>query len=153
MRMNHLISHNGDHQWPPRSCDLTPCDLFLWDSHKSLVYVNKPWNIHDLKEEIRQVVRQSLASFRDRVLACQRCRGTHMPDIVLRTWNGRVNWTCLCPILMCFKNKVHILNVSKPARFLKEPLLHQVKDYFIIEDFGNHTPCHRLYGGKINSTK
>ena len=25
-----LISRNGDHQWPPISCDLTPCDFFFF---------------------------------------------------------------------------------------------------------------------------
>ena len=24
-----VISRNGDQNWPPRSCDLTPCDFFL----------------------------------------------------------------------------------------------------------------------------
>jgi hypothetical protein len=26
----HVISRNGDQNWPPKSCDLTPCDFFLW---------------------------------------------------------------------------------------------------------------------------
>ena len=25
-----VISRNGDVQWPPRSCDITPLDFFLW---------------------------------------------------------------------------------------------------------------------------
>ena len=25
-----VISRNGDQNWPPRSCDLTPCHFFLW---------------------------------------------------------------------------------------------------------------------------
>ena len=29
MRTDRFISRNGDHQWPPRSYDLTPCDFFL----------------------------------------------------------------------------------------------------------------------------
>lgn len=88
-----LISRNGDHQWPPRSCDLTPCDFFLWGYLKSLVYVNKPRNIRDLKDEIRRAVGEIqletcqavIANFMDRVLACQRGRGSHMPDIIFHT--------------------------------------------------------------------
>ena len=25
-----VISRRSDHNWPPRSCNLTPCDFFLW---------------------------------------------------------------------------------------------------------------------------
>ncbi|GFU71330.1 transposable element Tc3 transposase [Trichonephila clavipes] len=36
-----LISRVGPVNWPPRSCDLTPLDYFLWGYVKSLVYVDK----------------------------------------------------------------------------------------------------------------
>jgi len=49
-----VIPRNGDQNWPPRSCDLTPCDLFLWGVVRSLVYANKPQTIPELKAEIRQ---------------------------------------------------------------------------------------------------
>lgn len=39
--------------WPPRSCDLTLCDFFLWDYLKSQVYENKPRDLDQLKAEIR----------------------------------------------------------------------------------------------------
>jgi len=32
-----LISRNGPHNWPPRSCDLTPLDYFLWGYVKSRI--------------------------------------------------------------------------------------------------------------------
>lgn len=88
-----VISRNSDHQWPPRSCDLTPCDFHLWGYLKSLVYANKPRNINDLKEEIRRVVgemeletcRAVIRNFVDRVEACQRSRGGHMHDIIFHT--------------------------------------------------------------------
>jgi hypothetical protein len=48
-----IISIRGDQQWPPRSCDLTPCDFFLWGYIKSLVYANKPQTLFDLKQEIK----------------------------------------------------------------------------------------------------
>ncbi|CAH1999582.1 unnamed protein product [Acanthoscelides obtectus] len=37
-----VISRRGNVPWPPRSCDLTPLDFFLWGYLKSKVYVNKP---------------------------------------------------------------------------------------------------------------
>jgi hypothetical protein len=37
-----VISRNGDQNWPPRSCDLAPCDFFLWRLVKSHVHANKP---------------------------------------------------------------------------------------------------------------
>ncbi|GFV13453.1 uncharacterized protein TNCV_129511 [Trichonephila clavipes] len=37
-----LISRFGPVNWPPRSCDLTQLDYFLWSYVKSLVYADKP---------------------------------------------------------------------------------------------------------------
>ncbi|GFT47915.1 uncharacterized protein TNCV_902931 [Trichonephila clavipes] len=37
---DHLISRFGPVNWPPRSCDLTPLDYFLWGYVKSLVYAD-----------------------------------------------------------------------------------------------------------------
>ncbi|GFV06249.1 uncharacterized protein TNCV_4589081 [Trichonephila clavipes] len=37
-----LISRFGPVNWPPRSCDVTPLDYFLWGYVKSLVYADKP---------------------------------------------------------------------------------------------------------------
>ncbi|GFV34330.1 uncharacterized protein TNCV_4023451 [Trichonephila clavipes] len=39
-----LISRFGPVNWPPRSCDLTPLDYFLWSYVKSLFYADKPTN-------------------------------------------------------------------------------------------------------------
>jgi hypothetical protein len=47
-----VISRNDNQNWPPRSCDLTPCDLFLWGFVKYRVYANKPQMIPELKVEI-----------------------------------------------------------------------------------------------------
>lgn len=47
-----VISRCGDVNWPPRSCDLTPLDFFLWGYLKEKVYVNKPRTIQELKDEI-----------------------------------------------------------------------------------------------------
>ncbi|GFY32432.1 putative DD41D transposase [Trichonephila clavipes] len=37
-----VISRFGPVNWPPRSCDLTPLDYFLWGYVKSLIYADKP---------------------------------------------------------------------------------------------------------------
>ncbi|GFW09308.1 putative transposable element [Trichonephila clavipes] len=51
-----LISRFGPVNWPPRSCDLTPLDYFLWDYVKSLVYADKPQTLDHLKDNIRRVI-------------------------------------------------------------------------------------------------
>lgn len=38
----HLISSFGPVNWPPRSCDITPLEYFLWGYTKSLVFRDKP---------------------------------------------------------------------------------------------------------------
>ncbi|GFV02932.1 transposable element Tc3 transposase [Trichonephila clavipes] len=51
-----LISRFGPVNWPPRSCDLTPLDYFLWGYVKSLVYVDKPQMRDHLEDNIRRVI-------------------------------------------------------------------------------------------------
>ncbi|GFY26042.1 putative transposable element [Trichonephila clavipes] len=51
-----LISRFGPVNWPPRSCDLTPLDYFLWGYVKSLVYADKPQTFDHLEDNIRRVI-------------------------------------------------------------------------------------------------
>lgn len=51
-----IISRNGPINWPPRSCDLTPLDYFLWGYVKSLVYADKPETLEHLEDNIRRVI-------------------------------------------------------------------------------------------------
>ncbi|CAK1579984.1 unnamed protein product [Parnassius mnemosyne] len=89
----HIISRNSDVNWPPRSCDLTPCDFFLWGFVKSRVYANKPETIPELKSEIQRVIGEIqphlcakvMENFMKRVMACHRSRGGHLPDILFHT--------------------------------------------------------------------
>ncbi|GFV62433.1 putative transposable element [Trichonephila clavipes] len=53
---DHLISRFGPVNWPPRSCDLTPLDYFLWGYVKSLVYADKPQALDHLEDNIRRVI-------------------------------------------------------------------------------------------------
>ncbi|GFX84074.1 putative LOC100569746 [Trichonephila clavipes] len=51
-----LISRFGPVNWPPRSCDFTPLDYFLWGYVKSLVYADKPQTLDHLEDNIRRVI-------------------------------------------------------------------------------------------------
>jgi len=53
-----VISRGGDMNWPPRSCDLTPLDFFLWGYLKSQVYTNKPQTIDALKVNVTNAIEQ-----------------------------------------------------------------------------------------------
>ena len=37
-----VVSQNGNYNWRPRSCDLTPLDFFLWGYVKDKVYADAP---------------------------------------------------------------------------------------------------------------
>lgn len=88
-----VISRGGDINWPPRSCDLTPLDFFLWGYLKSLVYANKPLNTDDLKVNIRNAIAQIEADMCSRVIenwtsrirATTRSRGGHLNDVIFHT--------------------------------------------------------------------
>lgn len=85
-----VISRNGDINWPPRSCDLTPLDFFLWGYLKGRVFINKPATIADLKENIRAAVREIdikviekvLRNFDNRIDVCHHSCGGHLNDII-----------------------------------------------------------------------
>ncbi|GFY28367.1 putative transposable element [Trichonephila clavipes] len=51
-----LISRFGPVNWPPRSCDLTPLNYFLWGYVNSLVYADKPQTLDHLEDNIRRVI-------------------------------------------------------------------------------------------------
>ncbi|GFU63723.1 transposable element Tc3 transposase [Trichonephila clavipes] len=51
-----LISRLTPVNCPPRSCDLTPLDYFLWGYVKSLVYADKPQTLDHLEDNIRHVI-------------------------------------------------------------------------------------------------
>ena len=47
-----IISRRADAVWPPRSCDLTPLDYYLWGAVKGKCYADKPETIDALKNKI-----------------------------------------------------------------------------------------------------
>ena len=53
---NRIISHRADVVRPPRSCDLTPLDYYLWGAIKDKCYADKPETIKALKDNIREAI-------------------------------------------------------------------------------------------------
>ena len=51
---DHIISRKADVVWPPRSCDLTPLDYYLWGTVKDKCYTDKPETIDTLKDNNRE---------------------------------------------------------------------------------------------------
>ncbi|GFW70654.1 transposable element Tc3 transposase [Trichonephila clavipes] len=72
-----LISRFGPVNWPPRSCDLTPLDYFLWGYVKSLVYADKPQMLDHLEDNIRCVI----ADIRPQMLGK-----------VIKNWTSRLDY-------------------------------------------------------------
>ena len=51
-----IISRSTDIVWPPRSCDLTSVDYYLWGAVKNKWYADKPETIDALKDNIREAI-------------------------------------------------------------------------------------------------
>ncbi|GFX84889.1 putative LOC100569746 [Trichonephila clavipes] len=87
-----LISRFGPVNWPPRSCDLTPLDYFLWDYVKSLVYANKPQTLDHLVDNVRRVIADIRPQMLEKVIEnwtsrldyIRASRGSHMPEIIFK---------------------------------------------------------------------
>ncbi|GFX84863.1 uncharacterized protein TNCV_4996951 [Trichonephila clavipes] len=87
-----LISRFGPVNWPPRSCDLTPLDYFLWGYVKSLVYADKPQTLDHLEYNIRRVIADIRPQMLEKVIEnwtsrldyIRASRGSHMPEIIFK---------------------------------------------------------------------
>ncbi|GFX16778.1 ATP-dependent DNA helicase [Trichonephila clavipes] len=87
-----LISRFGPVNWPPRSCDLTPLDYFLWGYVKSLVYADKPQTLDHLEDNIRRVIADIRPQMLEKVIENWTSRldyirashGSHMPEIIFK---------------------------------------------------------------------
>ncbi|GFW45655.1 transposable element Tc3 transposase [Trichonephila clavipes] len=93
-----LISRFGPVNWPPRSCDLTPLDYFLWGYVKSLVYVAKPQTLDHLEDNIRRVIADIRPQMLKKVIENWTCRlyyirasrGSPMPEILFKIWTRAI---------------------------------------------------------------
>ncbi|GFX34440.1 transposable element Tcb2 transposase [Trichonephila clavipes] len=87
-----LISRFGPVNWPPRSCDLTPLDYFLWGYVKPLVYADKPQTLDHLENNIRSVIADIRPQMLEKVIEnwtsrldyIPASRSSHMPQIIFR---------------------------------------------------------------------
>ncbi|GFX66297.1 DUF4817 domain-containing protein [Trichonephila clavipes] len=87
-----LISRSGPVNWPPRSCDLTPLDYFLWSYVKSLVYADKPQTLDHLEDNIRRVIADIRPQMLEKVIEnwtsrldyIRASRGSPMPEIIFK---------------------------------------------------------------------
>lgn len=85
-----IISKNGPINWPPRSCDLTPLDFFLWGYVKSMAYCNNPKTINELQENIECVIAKIkpdlcarvIENWVQRIDSVKRSRGGHLCDVI-----------------------------------------------------------------------
>ena len=79
-----IIRRRANVVWPPRSCDLTPLDYYLWDA------VKDKETIDALKDNIReaigkiqlQTIDNVLKNWTDRVGYCMASRGSHLNEII-----------------------------------------------------------------------
>ncbi|GFY00806.1 uncharacterized protein TNCV_2141981 [Trichonephila clavipes] len=87
-----FISRFGPVNWPPRSCDLTPLDYFLWGYVKSLVYADKPQTLDHLEDNIRRVIvdirpqmlEKVIENWTSRLDYIRASRGSPMPEIIFK---------------------------------------------------------------------
>ncbi|GFW71193.1 DUF4817 domain-containing protein [Trichonephila clavipes] len=87
-----LISRFGPVNWPPRSCELTPLDYFLWGYVKSLVYEDKPQTLDHLEDNIRRVIADIRPQMLEKVIEnwtsrldyIRASRGSPMPEIIFK---------------------------------------------------------------------
>ncbi|GFV59040.1 uncharacterized protein TNCV_1814291 [Trichonephila clavipes] len=139
-----LISRFGPVNWPPRSCDLTPLDYFLWGYVKSLVYGDKPQTLDHLEDNIRRVIAdirpqilgKVIENWASRLDYIRASRGSDMPEIIFKIdevhfWlNGYVN-----------KQNCRIWSEANPQVYVETPLhpekLTVCHDYFFIPELNN----------------
>ena len=84
---NGIIALNHAIEWPPKSPDLTPCDIFLWGHLKSKVYFTPPANTENVKERISyevnllkenlDLVKRVMTAMRARIELCRAINGGH----------------------------------------------------------------------------
>ncbi|GFU21849.1 uncharacterized protein TNCV_3283301 [Trichonephila clavipes] len=87
-----LISRFGPVNLPPKSCDLTPLDYFLWDYVKLLVYAVKPQTLDHLEDNIRRVIADIRPQMLEKVIKnwtsrldyIRASRGSPMPEIIFK---------------------------------------------------------------------
>ena len=96
---DYIISRRADVVWPPRSCDLTKLDYYLWGAVKVKCYADKPETIAALRDNICEAI----------------------GEIQLRTINKVLkNWTHRVGYCMASRSRRIVLsNKTKKTKFEK----------------------------------
>ncbi|GFT23669.1 putative transposable element [Trichonephila clavipes] len=87
-----LILRFGPVNWPPRSCDLTPLDYFLWGYVKSLIYADTSQTLDHLEGNIRRAIADIRPQMLEKVIEnwasrsdyIRASRGSAMSEIVFK---------------------------------------------------------------------
>jgi len=87
-----LISRFGPINWPPRSCDITSLDFFVWGYVKSKVYISLLSTIGELEANITHIISQIPVEMLGRVVENRKFRighinrsySQHLKDIILK---------------------------------------------------------------------
>ena len=74
--VDRIISRTVDVVWPPRSCDLTPLDYYLWCAIKDKCYADKPETIKAFKDNICEAISKLYFTI----------------DNVLKNWTDRLGY-------------------------------------------------------------
>ena len=85
-----ISSCRADVVWPPRSCDLTALDYYLWGVVKDKCYTDKPETIDSLEDNIREAIGEIQLHTIDNVLKywtghvdyCMASRSSHLNEII-----------------------------------------------------------------------
>ena len=85
-----IISSRADVVWPPRSCDLTTLDYYLWGAVNDKCCSDKPETIDALKDNIPEAIGEIQLHINDNVLKnctdregyCMASRGSHLNEII-----------------------------------------------------------------------
>ncbi|GFS98541.1 uncharacterized protein TNCV_3479151 [Trichonephila clavipes] len=100
-----LISRFGPVNWPPRSCELTPLDFFLWGYVKSLFYAEKPQTLDHLEDNIRRVI----ADIRPQML-----------EKVIENWTSRLTTSEPAVAVICQKSYLKYSGMELIGRPIKK---------------------------------
>ncbi|GFU88711.1 transposable element Tc3 transposase [Trichonephila clavipes] len=135
-----LISRLEPVNWPPRSCDLTPLDYFLWGYVKSLVYADKPQTLNHLEDNIRRVIvdirpqmlEEVIENWTSRLDYIRASRGSPMPEIIFKI--SRRNSQARLPDLFVSANHHHASQKTEKNPLSPSPTSkstrYGIEDYF-----------------------
>ena len=88
-----VISRRADVVWPPRNCDLTLLDYYLWGAVKDKCYANKPEIIDILEDKICEAISEIQLHTIDNELKnwtyCMASRGNHLYYL---NWTDRIGY-------------------------------------------------------------